>query len=600
MVRKEPNLDPATRKFMEAKYILSKHPMFAPLMHAVNIIRSENPIYPRKGYAVVSIDGAIHVHPKRQEEPEVWVYMLAHCLLHLGFDHFKQKSRQDLWNIACDVYIAKFLDDLKLGKNPNSNIYIVQNLIIDTEEKLYENLLENGLDGRLLEFGTGNPDEPDMLFKSSQSYISFNKIDWKKLFSLGLCNAVTKAVNVAAGEQESLTSETFRNSHAQRARSWFISSYPLLGALASSFKIIEDRELCQKMDIAVAAVDAEMQEIYLNPAATLTMEECKCVIAHELLHVGLRHNTRRQGRDPFLWNAACDYVINGWLIEMDLGKMPSFGGLYDPELKGESAESIYDIITSDLRRIRKLATYRGVNGCDMLESETSDGKTYRNGTDLDSFYRHCLMQGLEYHNDQGRGYLPAGLIEEVRALAHPPISWDVELAQWFDGHFKPLEKIRSYAKPSRRQSSNPDIPNPRYVPLWRAEENRIFGVVLDTSGSMDRNLLARALGAIVSYSLSRDVSHIRLIFCDAAAYDQGYISPEEICERVKIKGRGGTTLQPGIDLLQKAEDFPKDGPILIITDGGCDKLSINRDHAFLIPAYGRLPFTPKGKVFRLQ
>lgn len=600
MVRKEPKLDPATRKFMEAKHVLYKHPMFAPLMHAVSIIRSENPVYPRKGYAVVSVDGTIHVHPKRHEEPEVWTHILAHCLLHLGFDHFKQKTRQDLWNIACDVYVAKFLDDLKLGKSPNSNIYIVRNLIIDTEEKLYENLLENGLDERLLGFGTGDPDDSDMLFKSHQSFISINKIDWKKLFSSGLCNAVTKAVNVAAGEQESLASETFKNSHAQRARSWFISSYPLLGALAASFRIIEDRELCQKMNITVAAVDAEMQEIYLNPVASLTKEECKCVIAHELLHVGLRHNTRRQGRDPFLWNVACDYIINGWLVEMNLGEIPSFGGLYDPSLKGESAEAVYDIITGDLRRIRKLATYRGVGGCDMLESEVSDRKMYRNGIDLDSFYRHCLMQGLEYHSDQSRGYLPAGLIEEVRSLAHPPISWDVELAQWFDGHFKPLEKIRSYAKPSRRQSSSPDIPNPRYVPLWGTEENRTFGVVLDTSGSMDRNLLARALGAIVSYSLSRDVSRIRLIFCDAATYDQGYIAPEELCERVKIKGRGGTTLQPGIDLLQKAEDFPKDGPILIITDGGCDNLSIRREHAFLIPSYGRLPFAPKGRVFRLQ
>jgi predicted metal-dependent peptidase len=210
------------------------------------------------------------------------------------------------------------------------------------------------------------------------------------------------------------------------------------------------------------------------------------------------------------------------------------------------------------------------------------------------------MQGLEYHYEKGRGFLPAGLIEEVRALAHPPIPWDVELAQWFDGHFAPLEKIRSYARPSRRQSSSPGIPRPRYVPLIEAIENRTFGVVLDTSGSMDRNLLALALGAITSYSLSRDVSRIRLVFCDAAAYDQGYVAPEELYERVKIKGRGGTVLQPGVDLLHKADDFPKDGPILIITDGGCDQLHIKREHAFLIPSYGRLPFAPKGKVFRVR
>lgn len=50
--------------------------------------------------------------------------------------------------------------------------------------------------------------------------------------------------------------------------------------------------------------------------------ERRFVIAHELLHAGLRHDTRGGGRDPWLWNVACDYVINGWLAEMDVGDRP--------------------------------------------------------------------------------------------------------------------------------------------------------------------------------------------------------------------------------------------------------------------------------------
>ena len=55
-------------------------------------------------------------------------------------------------------------------------------------------------------------------------------------------------------------------------------------------------------------------------------------------------------------------------------------------------------------------------------------------------------------------------------------------------------------------------------------------------------------------------------------------------------------LQPGIDLLEKAPDFPRDGPLLIITDGACDRLHIRREHAFLLPAGRHLPFVPKGPV----
>jgi predicted metal-dependent peptidase len=117
---------------------------------------------------------------------------------------------------------------------------------------------------------------------------------------------------------------------------------------------------------------------------------------------------------------------------------------------------------------------------------------------------------------------------------------------------------------------------------------------------MDRSLLAKALGAIASYSISRDVPLVRVVFCDAVEYDQGYMPPEAIADRVKVRGRGGTILQPGIDLLEKAEDFPKDGPILIITDGYCDSLRIHREHAFLVPKGNHLPFVPKGKVFRFS
>ena len=39
------------------------------------------------------------------------------------------------------------------------------------------------------------------------------------------------------------------------------------------------------------------------------------------------------------------------------------------------------------------------------------------------------------------------------------------------------------------------------------------------------------------------------------------------CLRLGRACGGGTVLQPGVDLLEAAEDFPKDGPILIITDG---------------------------------
>src|SRR5205814_4072375 len=126
------------------------------------------------------------------------------------------------------------------------------------------------------------------------------------------------------------------------------------------------------------------------------------------------------------------------------------------------------------------------------------------------------------------------------------------------------EKLRTYARASRRQSSTPDIPRPaRYVPQeWR--DACTFGVVLDTSGSMDRELLGRALGAIASYSEARDVPRVRLVLCDAAPYDQGYVAPTDLRGVYPVRGRGGTVLQPAVNHLISRPDFPPTAPVMII------------------------------------
>ena len=117
---------------------------------------------------------------------------------------------------------------------------------------------------------------------------------------------------------------------------------------------------------------------------------------------------------------------------------------------------------------------------------------------------------------------------------------------------------------------------------------------------MDAELLGKALGAVASYCAARDVDRARVVFCDAVAHDAGWLGPDDMAGRVKVRGRGGTVLQPGVDLLERSDDFPPSGPILLITDAECDRLTIRREHAFLIPVGKRLPFRPKGPVFRMS
>ena len=117
---------------------------------------------------------------------------------------------------------------------------------------------------------------------------------------------------------------------------------------------------------------------------------------------------------------------------------------------------------------------------------------------------------------------------------------------------------------------------------------------------MQRDELGKALGAVVSYSQAQGVEQVRLVYCDAVPYDEGYVAIESLAGRVSVRGRGGTVLQPAIRLLETRADFPPACPILVITDGLCEPdLAIGRDHAFLLSPGGRLPFRTHKPVFQM-
>ena len=536
----------------------------------------------RDDWAYITSSGWLYVNPQRQATAAEWVYMLSHCCLHLALGHIRKEKQGDiLWERACDCVVSRFLLASKIGKPPTQFAELPP-ANAKTEDAFYQWLLEHP-DEKIPNYFTMSSGQSGMRF----DYVPTGQ-DWRQLFSEDLQWSIRKALRGAADAQAEPAC-TCRP--AELAKAWFISSYPLLGAIAARFRLITDGTALAHMGIRIAAVSCHMAEIYINPHAGLSTEEWRFVLAHEFLHAALHHADRLEGRNPLLWNMACDFVINDWLLDMHVGSMPD-GALYDAQLHGLSAEAVYDLILLEARRYEKLRSG------DLLYGEGSIDAA--NGA-LDDFYRRALQRGLQYHESSNRGFLPAGLIEEIHALSMPPIPWDVQLGTWFVRQFPTAQPHRSYARMSRRQSAAPEIPRPAWIYPSEPQAEKTFGIVLDTSGSMPRSLLAAALGSIASYSAARGVHAVRLVFCDAAAYDQGVVPPESLLESVYIQGRGGTRLQPGIDLLEHAEDFPKDAPILIITDGQCEHLHLRgRTHAYLLPRGRRLSFAAKGEIFWLE
>ena len=580
--RKNKQMPPAWKQ-AEAK--IASGPLFMLLHHAYIHCDDDYPMS-REDWAYVTSTAGIYLNPRRVATVGEWEYVISHCLLHLGFGHITQKCEDDpLWNEACDYVVARFLKDSHIGLPP-PEFQIEFPCPVKDEEQVYQWLKEHPESAMGHPFSTMTRNRTDIRWERAPG------IDYTSAFVRSLQASIKDALRVSAGLPSQRMGCIYTDG-VREARDWFISSYPLLGALAASFRIVDDQDTVKRMGVSVAAISPQLQEIYINPRCNYTQMEWRFILAHEYLHAALRHDVRCDGRDHALWNVACDFVVNGWLIEMCIGEMPE-GILYDSRFNGRSVEDVYDELSQDIRR------YIAMDPEDMLYGDEIWWDSL-DGAQRDTFYRNALRQGLIYHEERSRGYLPASLIEEIHAIDRPPIRWDVELAKWFDEQFTPLEARRTYSRLSRRQNSCPDIPRPAWYRPEKLNEQRIFGVLLDTSGSMERGLLAAALGAIASYSRARDVEHVRVVFCDAAAYDQGIMHPDEISGAVKIRGRGGTVLQPGIDLLDNDPKFPKNAPLLIITDGGCDRLNLHgREHAYLIPCGCHLPFAPRGPIFRLK
>ncbi|MEU1276231.1 hypothetical protein [Streptomyces sp. NPDC005799] len=587
--------DLAAEAFAEGLRLVKANPALAAV--EFDVCRDEEcKLAPRDGLVVVDSDADLHVHPFRLAEPAAWAWALAHAVLHLGFGHVPaakgERVQPDRFELAARcVVVNRFLLNFTIGTAPEE---LPGSYPDGDEDQLAARWRRDGLPAAYERCGTAG-DEPDQLLLTWHGW-NGGPPDHQLAFAAALTRTVSAAMDMAGGRRDSLSGELAPQRPWQKALSWFISSYPLLGGIAAGIRLVADAELARAHGISVAAVNAEAGEVYINPLRTFDDEEWRFILAHEMLHAALRHGDRCGTRDPYLFNVACDYVINDWLREMQIGTMPE-GLLYDPALTGLSAEEVYDRLAGDLRRMRRLATLRGRGLGDVLGAPLGPPGDY---VDLDGFYRRGLAQGLDLHQRQERGFLPGGLVEEIRALSHPPLPWDAQLARWFDEFVPSPQPVRSYARPSRRQSSTPDIPRAgRYHPPEEIARCT-FGVVLDTSGSMDRTLLGKALGAIASYAGARDVPAARVVFCDTAPHDAGFLPVTEIAGRVRVHGRGGTVLQPGIDLLLRADDFPPTAPVLVITDGWCDVLRVRREHAYLIPQGARLPFTARGPVFRVR
>lgn len=601
------------RPFEQAWMNIKTHHLLGALTYSVGIravtkeMLFSHDMHPAS-IASVNISGdnaaTIYLNKELRLTKQEWEFVFACVLVFLGFGLYKKissKEKEVAAFLFAIYYVYSILDMQEIPAVWSEYEKLKFELSFKNENSIFEQLTTN--DDWLKKAKTLS------LIQSEQSSFIFGKekvsyYGWKQnmvdIFTENLVKQAQKTIALRGNIHYEEDNKELEKLISHKAKRWFINHYPLLSGLAATFKIVEDIKICQRLDIQIAAVSVEDKTIYINPLAALNEQGMRFVMAHEFLHVALNHASRRQGRDHLTWNLACDFVINHWLVQMNIGIAPH-GVYFDNELAGKSADEIYIMINQDLRLRKKMGTLRdleaghGKTGADMLDKDVKYFGAFEDAC------KEALCRGMFLHQSMGRGDLPADLIEEIRALNQPPIPWQVELARWIAERFPLEESKKTYARPSRRQSATPDIPRARYIRPQEDKMTRTFGVIMDTSGSMNKELLGKCLGAISSYCAAQEIHYVRLIFCDAQPYDEGFVPVELLAHKIKVKGRGGTVIQQAVNYLQNVSDFPQAAPILILTDGYIeDDLEVQRDHAFMVPNRHTLPFIPHGPVFEFK
>ncbi|WP_432933311.1 DUF2201 family putative metallopeptidase [Microbispora sp. CA-135349] len=419
--------DAALRGWEEVR----SHPLFRHL--GGYLYAADERELPHDRWAYITPAGSVYHHPGRRAEPGEWAWVFAHCLLHAGFGHLDPRKALpgDLYGeetprreqplraprhaylAACCLSVDRFLTTLGIGRAPEP----LPPAFPPEDERTLAGLWRT----------SGVPDEfdvpafPDFFAGTVKTAKARN---YEKEFAVGVCTAATTAIEVAGGVHDCVRGAAKKP--WDHALTWFVSSYPLLGALAAGMTIVADAGLARARDIAVA--DAEAGEMYVNPLVSMTAEEWRFVLAREMLRAVLRHDERIGRREPYLWKVACDYAVNGWLVEMGVGEMPE-GQLHDPALRGLSCEAVYDRIARDRRRLRGLTPPRGRGPGGLSGGPLPRPGALGRYVDLDEYYRNALVTGLAYHHNEGRGSLPAGLEQEIHALDHPLLPRKAALAR---------------------------------------------------------------------------------------------------------------------------------------------------------------------------
>ena len=389
-----------------------------------------------------------------------------------------------------------------------------------------------------------------------------------------------------------------------------LQDQPFFGSLALRLPI--------RPDASRGTLASDGHEIRYSPewVADTGADLVKTAIGRVVLACALKHHTRRGEREPQRWQTASQLVTHGLLRDAGF-KLPPEAEAWD----GISVEQAYDRLPEPQQDDGRgggedsppLSPGGGTGGADDPQAGGGDDES---GGDTDPSADGNQPDRDDAGTDDGNGEAPsvdpAGTGEIMDAAARNdgnPVSADVpmdvnaEEQAWDEAMHQALNLakaqglapgaveeairgahrstldwrslLRRYMTDAAPRDYSWSVPNRRfidgglYLPSMRTEGMGTLAVIIDTSGSVDTDVLAAFWSEVREVAAEIEPERVIVLQVDAAVQDEQDHASGELPERIVVKGRWGTDFRPGFARLAERGERP--ACCLYFTDMDCDR-----------------------------
>jgi predicted metal-dependent peptidase len=335
----------------------------------------------------------------------------------------------------------------------------------------------------------------------------------------------------------------------------------------------------------------------------LSEKELAFVVMHECMHKVYRHLTtwkKLWDEDKQLCNAACDYVINLQLLDMDKdGKyitMPVKNGkrigLVDEKYRGMHTKQVFDL----LKQEQEDGGGGAGEGFDEHDwegaSKLSEQELEELGKEIDQALRQGALTDQKVNGGGG-----GGMSRELQELLAPKVNWREQLREYVKSICAGKD-ASSWRRVNRRYIGQ-DI----YMPTLISERVGHLVIGIDTSGSIGDRELNEFLSEVKGVAEEVSPEKIDLLYWDGEVaghetYETAAIG--SITTDTKPCGGGGTSPSCVSQYLKDKNIKPE--CIIMLTDGyvGSDWGDEWNAPVLWVLVGGNTAIAPNGKTIHIK